>query len=260
MKNQGTASIGYCYGYREPEFTDSMRNLQIFDKQHNGLVQNEIPVSGVYLAANRNNIVRKFRDETKDDWLVMVDCDIDFDPEMIYALYDVADPVERPIVSGIYFSRLAQNRLCPVWFTDLKNGRYSTVKRIVPEQPQLVDAVGMGFCIIHRSVFDKLADIYAKYDWKWFAYEESFNPDDELIHNLGEDLTFCQRAIKAGFPIYGHAAIQVGHIKRTALSYEMWVCEEHPEQYDKYEFKRGRVIGPAKKREANGAVIHDAMP
>ncbi len=271
MKNQGTCSIGYCYGNMEQEFIDSLRDLQIFDRattvngqpKPSGLVQDAHPRRGLYMAENRNEIVKHFRDKTKNEWLISLDCDIDFRPEMIYALYEQADPVKRPIVSGIYFSRLKDNRLCPVWFVDAgHDGKYSTVKQIEGSegQPQAIDAIGMGFCIIHRSVFDKLAEIHGGDQWTWFGHDEAFNSEDGTIHHLGEDLTFCRRAKRAGFSIWGHAGIQVGHIKKTALSYELWMAEEHPAEYPKYEYDRGCIVGPAKKVEANGAVAVDGRP
>ena len=271
MKNQGTVSIGYCYGHQEQEFIDSLRDLQIFDRAHNGLVQHVHPSQGLYIAQNRNNVVKQFI-ETKNDWLIFLDCDIDFRPEMIYALYEVADPVTRPIVSGVYFSRLAQSRLCPVWFMERDNGKYSTVECVEGDegQPQAIDAFGTGFCIIHRKVFAKLSEIHGKDEWTWFGHDETFNAEDGKMHHLGEDLTFCRRARRAGFPIYGHAGIQVGHIKKVALSYELWLAEEHPEQHKKYKFERGCVVGPADpiEQQVNGAmkVINgtrlgdDAMP
>ena len=254
MKNQGTVCIGYCYGTREEEFVDSLRDLQIFDKQHNGLVQHEVKIRGLYIEENRNNVVREFL-TTGDDWLVSLDTDIHFRPEMIYALYDVADPKTRPVVSGIYFGRLAQGRLVPIWFIDPKNGKYTTVKQVEPDagQPQALDAIGMGFCIIHRSVFEELAVLHAKDHWTWFGRDETFNGDDGQTHHLGEDLSFCRRVRAAGFPIYGHAGIQVGHIKKHALSYELWLREEHPEEWIKHEYKDGCVVGP---RQTNGAVEH----
>ena len=260
MKSQGTVCTGYCYGTREEEFVDSLRDLQIFDAAHNGLVQHEAKIRGLYIEENRNNVVRDFLN-TKDSWLVSLDTDIHFRPEMVYALYDVADPVKRPIVSGIYFGRLAKGRLVPIWFMDTQKGQYTTVKQVEPDsgQPQELDAIGMGFCIIHRSVFEKLAEIHAKDHWTWFGRDEALNAEDGQIHHLGEDLSFCRRARAAGFPIYGHAGIQVGHIKKQALSYELWLREEHPEQWSKYEFKDGTIVGPAKPT-TNGTVIHDAMP
>lgn len=258
MKNQGTVSIGYCYGQQEQEFIDSMRDLQIFDRQHNGLIQHVHPCRGLYVAENRNNMVRQFL-TTKDAWLVSLDCDIDFRPEMIYALYEVADPVTRPIVSGIYFSRLAAGRLCPVWFVKTDTGKYRTVSKIENDegQPQPLDAIGMGFCIMHRSVFDKLAELHGGDEWTWFGHDEAFNTEDQKIHHLGEDLTFCRRAKRAGFSIWGHGGIQVGHVKKQALSYQLWLAEEHPEQLPRYEFDRGCIVGPAEQPKTNGAVSHD---
>src|SRR5277367_6516590 len=102
MKNQGTVCTGYCYGTREEEFTDSLRDLQIFDHGHNGLIQHEAKIRGLYVEENRNNVVREFL-KLKDSWLLSLDTDIHFRPEMAYALYEIADPIKRPIVSGIYF-------------------------------------------------------------------------------------------------------------------------------------------------------------
>lgn len=261
MKNQGTVALGYCFGTQAKEFRDSLRDLQIYNAQHGGLFQAEIPVEGCYIEENRNQMVRRFLARIPTiphlEWLLSVDADIDFVPEMAYAIYEQADRVERPIMSGVYFSRLGdEGRICPVWFMDKKNGKYSTPPTLNGGLQEL-DAVGMGFCLIHRSVIDKMAEVYANDSWTWFGRDAVFNTEDRTYHHLGEDLTFCRRAKQLGFPVWGHAAIQVGHIKKTGLSYEDWLKEHHPQELSKYEFYRGRVIGP--KVQANGAV-HDAMP
>lgn len=259
VKNQGSVALGYCFGEQKKEFRDSLRDLQIYNSLHGGILQYEIPIGGCYIEENRNEMVRRFRKHCGEDsnlqWLLSVDADIDFAPEMAYALYEQADPVKRPIMSGIYFSRLGEHgEIVPVWFVDKQNGKYSPPKELGGGM-QEVDAVGMGFVLIHRSVFDKMAKVYASDSWTWFGRDTTYNVEDGTWHHLGEDLCFCRRAKNLGFRVWGHSAIQVGHIKATALSYEQWLREQHPEQLDKYEFHRGRVIGP--KIKTNGLVETD---
>ena len=242
MKNQGTVAIGYCYGSRTEDFHDSMELLKQFDREHNNLFCARVKAQGIYIEENRNQVVRQML-TTEASWLLMVDTDIKFKPEMAYALYDIADPVTRPMVSGIYFSRLKQARLVPIWFME-HGSRYTSVQRIEGDggQPQALDAVGMGFVIMHRSIFNKLHEIHGKDHWTWFSRDEVLDPDDGTMHHLGEDLSFCRRVKRAGFPIYGHAGVQVGHGKPSMETYEQWLKEEHPEQLDKYEFDDGVIV------------------
>ena len=69
----------------------------------------------------------------------------------------------------------------------------------------------MGFTLIHRSVLEKLAVEYADDPWHYFGHD--------IINNshVGEDLTFCNRARKAGFSVWGHGGVLLGHTKAKTL-------------------------------------------
>src|SRR5215203_193502 len=56
------------------------------------------------LAESRNTAVVKFLEEKRADWLLWIDTDMGFPPDMIERLMADADPVERPIVGALAFT------------------------------------------------------------------------------------------------------------------------------------------------------------
>ena len=63
--------------------------------------------SGANVSKARNEIARRFLDESEDEWLLMVDTDLLFATDFILGLLEAADPEERPVISGLYFAQEA---------------------------------------------------------------------------------------------------------------------------------------------------------
>lgn len=116
-----------------------------------------------------------------------------------------ADTVDRlarhnfPLVSGAYVSRRPPYQPCV--FTSL-----SPPKRVeqFPDKLFRIEGCGFGCILMDAQVLRK---VYLRADEKWFQ------PTDAL----GEDLAFCERALKAGYSIYCDPTAKVGHIGHITI-------------------------------------------
>lgn len=160
-----------------------------------------------YIASGRDEMCRKFL-TTDADWLLMVDWDVTFTPEAVYALLDAADPTNRPIIAGCYVTFFGSDaQLRPCWMVSKDGEDYVPPTTLDVGEIIECSMVGMGFTLIHRKVLETLGLLYREDPWHWFGHD--------IINNsrVGEDLTFCSRARKAGFTVWGHGGVLLGHTK-----------------------------------------------
>lgn len=172
------------------------------------------------IAAARNELVRNFlAAEPRCDWAWFVDRDMGFAEDALYRLLACADPKSRPIVGGLCFAAwagdpdgLGGHRTDPLpvvmqWSDDLPGGRGLAMMQTYPVSAMFpAAATGGAFLLVHRSVLEALAA-----DW--------FTPTlDDSGRLLGEDISFCVRASRAGFPLHINSAVRTSHHKRVWLS------------------------------------------
>lgn len=161
-----------------------------------------------YIASGRDTLCQKFLESSDAEWLLMVDWDITFSPESVYALVDAADPLERPIIAGCYVTFFGDDAvLRPCWMTEQLGQEFVPANSLDVGKVIECSSVGMGFTLIHRSVLEALEKIHADDPWHWFGHD--------IINEsrVGEDITFCNRARKAGFSCWGHGGVLLGHTK-----------------------------------------------
>lgn len=226
----GKIAIAYIHDGKtlHPEFVRSLDRFKNYDAEHRKLIdlRSPVTVSGSFLENNRNGTVKGLLDTLDDEWMLSLDTDIGFEPDLPYKLLDAADPVERPIISGMYVGYLKVG-LWPVWFKRHGDAyRQLMLKDINPEaQLMPIDAAGMGFCIIHRSVFEKIREVRLASSstrircdpWIWFG-RDLVRCEDGTWERLSEDLTFFRRVERAGFrgKVFGHCEVGVDHYKTRA--------------------------------------------
>jgi hypothetical protein len=170
--------------------------------------------SGPRIAAGRNSLVEHFL-QTGADWLFMVDDDMRFEKDAIEQLLMSADPTDRPIVGGLCFGGGRDG-----WFPTMYQMGDTGLIRLeaVLDGVVPVDATGGAALLIHRTVFETLAE---KYEEPWVWFQESTLGTS----TVGEDITFCFRARAAGFPIYVNTDVEFGHMKLLEVNrrfYETW--------------------------------------
>jgi len=224
-------SVTVCYvNHNDVAFPwhHSVIEMLGWDLAHHGRI-----MSGGYLAVRygtdglveaRNKAVEDFlADRTQADWLFWVDTDMGFPPDTVDRLFEVAHPVDRPIVGGLCFSqREIDADGLGGWRTEPTPTVYDWLKvadkqgfavRWDYQRDAVVQCSGTGSAcvLIHRGVFER---IFAKWGRSW--YDRAYNPT--MRQNTGEDLSFCMRAGSLGIPVFVHTGVKTSHQKTLWLS------------------------------------------
>jgi GT2 family glycosyltransferase len=217
------------YGYLRPtmvhgDFQECLLDMIAFDRQHAGRIQGRLGFrSSANLATGRNMIVRHFLERSDAGWLLMLDTDMTFAPDVLEQLLASAHPENAPIVGALCFGFDEQGDVQPTLYGlepdpeapedpgRLLVTRYHDWK---PETMMPVAGTGAACILMHRSALEEILAAGYSAAYPWFQ---------ELEHNgkaVGEDLGFCFRAVQSGIPLYVNTAVQVGHVKERVLTAE----------------------------------------
>lgn len=198
------------------EFCVSIANLVGYDQRRNRHITGLMPMSsGPNLNTARNKQATHFLEETDAEWLLIVDSDMVFDPDVIVRLLEVADPEKAPVVGGLCFGETTKQDGRVVPFPTL----YTYGENLVGQQVDFnaepverlvqVNGTGTGFLMVHHTVFEAVADKFGdRAPLVWF---EEMVLEGRL---WSEDQMFCLRAQQAGFPIHVDMQTRIGHVKR----------------------------------------------
>jgi hypothetical protein len=236
---KGEIAVGYVHGeFVLGEFMGSMLAFREFDWRNRHSCIASIGMKGACIADNRNRVVRWFLDQAvAADWLLFIDTDQAFGREAVYQLLDSADPILRPVVSALIFGNVdlftdSGDPGGPIWAPNWMKYNPGGYPRLVLEfttSLQEVDAVDMGFCLIHRSVLEAMRSKYeAEDNWPWFGHDLALGPAGVRVR-LGEDFTFCARARKLGFSVWGNGGVIVDHIKSRRENLSTFVERYRPD-------------------------------
>ena len=232
MERKDKIVIGWTdYGNVAGEFMFDFLKFLAYDAGHRNIHAGTIRAGGAYVDDNHDNAVVEFLDNTKAPWFLSLDADMTPSPEQYYQILDAADPVERPIVSGLYFGYVKTNLdsggMAPVWMKRHGSGYRtlidSDVKSFENSQVVEIDSSGMGFMLIHRSVFEKMRDTHPDFRlFRWFG-RQTIEHDGGILGRYGEDIAFCHRAQQCGYKIWGHTGVVVDHIKSRRENQDTFV-------------------------------------
>jgi cephalosporin hydroxylase len=184
------------------------------------------------IVQSRNFGTALFLDKTPHEWMMWIDTDMGFERDAIHRLLKAADPVERPIVGGLCFATYAQegdgmggyrSRLAPTMYqlgTKVGSEHESFCFYGPYERDTMcrVAATGAAFLLIHRSV---LEDIREKHGNTW--WNEVYDRDGDIV---GEDLSFCLRALDLGKAVYVHTGVSTTHHKGQWIGEEDYLFQE----------------------------------
>ena len=172
---------------------------------------------GNQIARQRQTVFDYWFDKTDYEWLLWVDSDVVISPEKFKLLWDNRDAEKRPMITGVYFT--TDNPEEPLMvpmptlfnFMTKEDGSFG-LSRIHPmpeNQLVKVDAAGMGFILMHRSVVEKVRPIA---------------PDGQVFMEMGrgtkfigEDIFFFALCEKAEIPLYAHTGATAPHMKRFSF-------------------------------------------
>lgn len=229
-----TAVLAYVHNHELPySFFDSHRRLVAHDLlNHHRLRAGELGVrygAGGIIEA-RNKAVAAYL--TLDaPWFLWLDTDMGYAGDTLDRLIDSADPVERPIMGGLCFSskEVGADGLggaitfpVPTVF-DIAVGPddaagYLPRLDYEPDTVTKAAATGSACILIHRSVFEKIRETDGDH---WYSPVTVA----ETGAQLSEDLSFCARAARSGFPVHINTGVRTTHYK------PVWLGEMHFQIY-----------------------------
>jgi hypothetical protein len=212
---QETVSIAWCdNGMVDGKFMQGITDVLV----KSGLTfASTIRSGGNQIARQRQSVIEFWHKSNKSDWLLWVDSDVVISPEKFKLLWDNKDAVERPLVTGVYFT--TDNPEEPLMvpmptvfnFTNKGDGSFglSRVHPLPKNQLIKAEAAGFGFILMHRSVVDKVMEVA---------------PDGQMFMEMGrgtkfigEDIFFFALCDQAEVPLYCHTGATVPHMKRFSF-------------------------------------------
>jgi hypothetical protein len=139
--------------------------------------------------------------------IIWIDSDIEWGVQDFFRLYNS----KKDIVSGCY---LMTDRMVPI-YNQPRGGMMPEAMLLERSEPFKVAGAGFGFIAIKSGVFEKMPR-------PWFgpvaientAEDKEENPQFILV---GEDLSWCTKAIQCGFEIWVDPKVKVIHEKTFQL-------------------------------------------
>ncbi len=219
--------------------TSSLLALQRWDLDHDRHVGMVTGAGGPLLDNNRNALARKLIATPEARWLLLLDTDIVFPPDLLDRLLAKAAVVEREageayILAGFYRTRRqvresvtlgADGQPAPTdvivstWCIPAEGeeplGRNLTDCEPSPEPIELTSC-GLGCTLIERSVVEELWTRHVDDGAPVFSRERHVMPGGARVR-LGEDVSFCLRARWAGYRVWGCPDIRCGHVKSMVV-------------------------------------------
>jgi hypothetical protein len=151
-----------------------------------------------------NGMVTKPRNgEFTYDKMMWIDSDIQWSPQDFGKLYYS----ELDVVSGCY---LMSDRKTPI-FTSILSDMMSEQDLLNHDEPFECAAIGFGFVCIKSGVFENM-------ERPWFSFAGTEHEYGIKVI-LGEDVSWCVKAAKAGFKIHVDPSVRVTHNKTGKVAW-----------------------------------------
>lgn len=147
-----------------------------------------------YHAMARNGLVK----EMQGDWLLQLDTDHQFEPDVLVRLLQIMRDCNADVVSALYHNKSFPHPATVYAFDE--EGK----PRVIGDWPKetrafQVDSCGAGTLLVKREVFDRIESE---------LHEEPFNP----IATLGEDHSFFTRCKRLGIRCFVAPAVESYHM------------------------------------------------
>jgi hypothetical protein len=236
-----TVALGWCdNGTTDGKFTEGLTTAIIAGAPNGMVINTSMRVQGNQIGRQRQVLFDHWADKIKTDWLLWVDSDIVLNLDAMKLLWQTADKINRPVVSGVYFiSKENEGTLMrpfPVLFDNVSEFQIKYHHPLPENQVLKVDCAGFGFVLMHKSIVPKMREANPG---KGMFMETGDGQDD---HFIGEDIIFFRRMAKAGIPLHAHTGAIVKHMKRFSLDYDYYAlywANEHLKEKLKEQQQQG---------------------
>ena len=177
-------------------------------------------VQGNQIGRQRQNALEHWYDKTDFDWVLWVDSDIQLTDAALKLVWESADPIDRPVVTGTYFISKENERSLMAPYPAVFNWVEEDDFKIAYVHPLPANALikvgtaGFGFVLMHRNAVTKMREVHGA-----TAYFNETGVGEQFV---SEDINFFRLMAKAGVPLYTHTGALVKHMKRFALDVEYY--------------------------------------
>jgi hypothetical protein len=208
----GRIAFGVRCGGADPVFFQSWTHFLCAGKDRGGLRAGDAVLTpSVELPHHwaANVLVNQFMKHTECDTLMLLDDDMQFEPNNVSALRDHKENHSFDIVQALCCSRKAPH--APIMLADTGDGRYIPLKPTKTCKTHPVGMVGLAFTIIRRSAFEAIQPTLDA-PGMYFAWGGN---------GLGEDATFCQLAKAADVKIGVDARVSISHRCTVGIEFDI---------------------------------------
>lgn len=247
----GSVVVSYLHPGEIPtKFHDSLVGLLMHPANHGRIVAKIDRRNGANVSYGRNWVAATFLDESAGEWLLTLDADMVFEPDLLDRLLEVADPAERPVVAALYFGRDEDGVPFPQMYgllesPDRPGDTISVRFEDYPKGLIEVAGTGAGCMVIHRSVLERMRA--AGHDPVFPWYQETTEVNGRYT---SEDITFCHRVRQLGHPVYVDTRIVCGHVKDFVIDEALFEAIRAYRTRPVPEPTEGRLLGVPGKEVA----------
>jgi glycosyltransferase involved in cell wall biosynthesis len=227
-QNKPSVYVGMpCYGAIQRQTVVSL--LRLFDQFRATGVKAQFHTIQSPLVTHARNLVTCGFLQSKLDYLLFIDADVEFDPEAVYRMLIA----KKDVVCTPYRLKTVEDPSKSKYAVKFKSKKQVTV---LPGDLVEIEQGPAGIMLIHRPVFETLME---KHPELKIEFPESNrqpmneevmggptkeDPVKNFMHNFwdttfsletgewkGEDLSFCDLVQRNGFKIYANVASTTGH-------------------------------------------------
>ena len=168
-------------------------------------------ICGCSVVSRARNLMAQDMLESKCDYLIFIDSDINFEPEDILRLMAWASDPKKGIVAAVPRTRSEDKVYIATLDADGNGDLTMNGMGLVRAQ-----RVATAFMIVRREVFVTMTEAHP--EWKYYdKRSDRVVPclfDFQLAEEgyIGEDFLFCDRARELGFEVWVDPSITLGHM------------------------------------------------
>jgi len=183
-------------------------------------IKSAMRVQGNQIGRQRQEALNFWYDKTDFDWILWVDSDIVLTETALKLVWDAADPIQRPVITGTYFiskeNEASVMAPYPAVFNWVEGDDYKIayVHPLPKDALIKVGSAGFGFVLMHRNAVTAMRKVHGSKPY--------FNETGVGEEFVSEDINFFRMMHQAKVPLYTHTGALVKHMKRFALDVEYY--------------------------------------